>query len=202
MSFSGRAGKKTDSQVTHVCVKLKRTSTYVNKSRIVTLLHVVEDRRFIEACQFCHILDFVKFGRVHLLNVILIDNHYFARFLYFDGNFIAVFLLYGCRPEAIYFVRNPDQPFGRPGSLDGGIIEPILVDDQVFQLGSAEAVEVGIRHVGSEMASSSTNKILQLLRDQKLVVVASVSLKSIYSPLRLCVLPVICYDRRSIEMSD
>jgi len=42
----------------------------VNETRIVSVLQVMEHRCFIEAGQLGHILHFVEFGRIHLLEVI------------------------------------------------------------------------------------------------------------------------------------
>ena len=45
--------------------------TYINKTRVVSVLDVVEDGGLVEAGQVGHILNLVELGRVHLLHVVL-----------------------------------------------------------------------------------------------------------------------------------
>ena len=46
-------------------------ATYINESRVVSLLDVVEDGGLVEAGEVGHVLLLVVLGRVHLLHVIL-----------------------------------------------------------------------------------------------------------------------------------
>lgn len=50
-----------------------RTESYVDELGVVTLLQVVEDRSIVEVGQIGHVFGFLILGRVHLLQLILLE---------------------------------------------------------------------------------------------------------------------------------
>lgn len=50
-----------------------RAEPYVDELGVVTLLQVVEDRSIVEVGQIGHVLAFLVLGRVHLLELVLLE---------------------------------------------------------------------------------------------------------------------------------
>ena len=59
----------------HLCVKaLEMARTHVDKAGTVSALQVVENRSLVQVGHVGHIVDLLVFGRVHLLDVILLHR--------------------------------------------------------------------------------------------------------------------------------
>lgn len=56
-----------------VYVSPLQTEPYVDELGVVTLLQVVEDRSIVEVGQIGHVLGFLILGRVHLLQLVLLE---------------------------------------------------------------------------------------------------------------------------------
>ena len=100
---------------------------YINESGIISLLDVVQDWSFVETCQLCHVLHFVEFRGIHLLQIIFGNMASFTSLhdLYF--HFITSLSLDRGWDEAKVFVWDPDEPLLGLFCLSGGIIEGIVV---------------------------------------------------------------------------
>jgi len=64
--------------------------TYIDESRAVSGTQVVQYRSLIQVSQVRHVLDFLKLGRVHLLDVIFLHH----------------FLLYTQRVNTAFFISK------------------------------------------------------------------------------------------------
>ena len=125
--------------------------TYVDESREVSLLDVVEDAGLVEAGEVRHVLLLVELGRVHLLDVVLGDQLLFAGVNELDQDLIPAVGLNGGRHESLGLMGHPDQLFRGPFGLRGGVVERIPVDHQVLQVGVRlvhvhHLDEGGVRH--------------------------------------------------------
>ena len=106
----------------------------------------MEDGGLIKAGQVSHVLLLVVLRWVHLLHVVLADQHPLAGLHYLHLHIVSLGLLHAGCHEALGLVGNPDQPLAAPFGLSGGVAEGIPVHHQ--------ELEVGIRpvHVGHDVS--------------------------------------------------
>ena len=90
-------------------VKCRNADTYINESRVISFLDVVQDWSFIEKGQHGHVFHLVKLWWVHLLQVIFWNVAAFASLHDFDFHFISPLSLDGSRDISKVFVWNPNQ---------------------------------------------------------------------------------------------
>jgi len=58
-----------------VCVWTPR-GTYVDQLMVISLPQVVQDGRLVEVGQVGHVLDFLVFGRVHLVHLVFLQGFF------------------------------------------------------------------------------------------------------------------------------
>ena len=109
--------------------------TYVDEAREVSLLDVVKDRSLVEAGQVSHVLLFVVLGRVHLLHVVLADQHPLASLLELHLHIVPLASLHAGGHEALALMRHPDQLLLGPLGLGGGVSEAVPVHHQELEVG-------------------------------------------------------------------
>ena len=132
---------------------------YVNESRVISLLDVVEDWGFIEAGQLGHVFHLVKLGWIHLLQIVLWNMAAFASFHDLHFNFVSSLSLDGSWDKSKVVVWDPHQSLLGPFRLGGRVIEGISVHNQVFEVRiiSIQA-GVGVRHFVTWRNSGNTKK--------------------------------------------
>ena len=128
--------------------------THINKSRVVSLLDVVQDGGLVEAGEVGHVLLLVELWGVHLLDVVFGDQDPLGGLRDLDLDLVAAVLLDGGRHESGVLVGDPDEPLLGPLRLHCGVVEGIAIHDQVFK------VRVGLVHVHHGAPSHSTGTTL------------------------------------------
>lgn len=125
-----------------------RHCTHVNQSGIVPVLEVMQNGGFVQAGELRHVLDLVKFGRIHFLYVVLCDEHTFAGLGDLHLDFVAALALDASGDEALRLVRHPHQLLLRPFRLSGRIVEAVSVHRQEaqFRIGPVYP-RVQVRHL-------------------------------------------------------
>ena len=109
--------------------------TYVDEAREVSLLDVVQDRGLVKAGEVGHVLLLVVLRRVHLLHVVLADQHPLPSLHDLHLHIVSLGLLHAGRHEALGLMGNPDQPLPAPLGLGGGVAEGIPVHHQELEVG-------------------------------------------------------------------
>jgi hypothetical protein len=110
----------------------KNIHTYIDQARVVSAGEVVEHRSLVEKREFSHVLDFVKLGRVHLLDIVPVGLMQLSA-IQFHGDFIAFLAPDGSLHEAQLSVRHPDKLLFRPFGLSDSVVDLGAVGDQVLQ---------------------------------------------------------------------
>jgi len=108
----------------------------------------MQHRCYIEAGQLVHILHFVEFGRIHLLEVIFCKLVVVYRSPLSQLHFIGTFVFNSRCQKAVRFVRNTHLSFLSPFCLCVRIIKHISVKRKSFYLRIRPVnFRVTIRHV-------------------------------------------------------
>ena len=110
--------------------------TYINESGVVTVLEVMQDGGFVEAGELCHVLDLVKFRWVHLLDIVLSDEHPFTGLSDFHLDLVAALALDSCRHEPLRLVGHPYELLRGPFCLCCRVVEtvPVHGEDTQFRV--------------------------------------------------------------------
>ena len=120
--------------------------TYINKAREVPLADVVQHGGFVQAGELSHVLHLAELGRVHLLDVILVDCHLLAIVSQHHQHLVAVLLLDTGRLKAMFLRWDPHQLLGRPVSLSHGAVQEVFVDkEELLVLGWGLRGHLGVR---------------------------------------------------------
>lgn len=107
----------------------------------------MQDRSFIQTGQFCHILNFIKLGRVHLLNIIYGHMHPFPRFRNLNFHFVPMLPFDAGRHKPLGIVGHPHQSLLSPFCLCRRVVEAIAVHGQVPQL---RVVSIHVHHCAAQ----------------------------------------------------
>ena len=95
----------------------------------------MEDRSLVETSEVSHVLLLVVLGRVHLLHIVLADQHPLAGLHDLDLHIVTLGLLHGGCHESLGLMRDPDKPLLGPLGLGGGVGEGIPVHHQELEVG-------------------------------------------------------------------
>ena len=95
----------------------------------------MEDGGLVQAGEVCHVLLFVILRRIHLLHVVLADQHPLAGLDNLHLHIVPLGLLHAGRHKALGLMRNPDEPLLAPLGLGGGVAEGVPVHHQELEVG-------------------------------------------------------------------